>query len=223
MYPLNRAQLRILTAALAAIALIAVLPELVHAAEPASPPPDCADTGSTSFDAYRARGWIWAFLAAFGFGFLTSLTPCVYPMIPIVLGVFGARDESSTRRKAFLLASSYIVGMGVMYSALGVVFALLGRQFGTILADPWVVIPICLLYLALATSMFGAFELRLPSSLQNRLNQVGGRGYGGAFAMGLVGGLTAAPCTGPFLAGILGFVAQTRNVPIGFSLLFAYA
>jgi thioredoxin:protein disulfide reductase len=182
-----------------------------------------AGADGSGFATYEAKGWLWMYLGAFGFGFLTSLTPCVYPMIPIVLGVFGARDEASSRRRAFVLATCYVGGMGLTYSILGVVFALLGKQFGTILAEPWVVIPICLIYLALAASMFGAFELNLPSSLQNRLNQVGGRGFFGAFAMGLVGGLTAAPCTGPFLAGILGFVAKTRNVPGGFTLLFSYA
>jgi thiol:disulfide interchange protein DsbD len=176
----------------------------------------------SAFDEYRQRGYVWMYLGAFGFGFLTSLTPCVYPMIPIVLGVFGAR-EASTRRKAFLLATCYVGGMGLMYSTLGVIFAMIGKQFGTILADPWFVVPICLFYVALASSMFGAFEMNLPTSWQDKLNRVGGKGYGGAFGMGIVGGLTAAPCTGPFLAGILGFVAQSHNVPVGFTLLFAYA
>ncbi len=168
-------------------------------------------------------GWLWAFAAAFGWGIATSLTPCVYPMIPIVVGVFGARDDDVTRRKAFLLGACYVLGMGVLYSALGVVFALIGKQFGTLLANPWVVFPMIALYLALAASMFGAFEIALPSSLQQRLNTVGGKGYGGAFALGLVGGLTAAPCTGPFLAGIIVFIAKSQNVVAGFSLMFTYA
>jgi thiol:disulfide interchange protein DsbD len=176
----------------------------------------------TQFDA--SQGLLWMYAVAFGVGFLTSLTPCVYPMIPIVIGVFGARDEKVSRKKAFLLASAYVLGMGVMYSALGVIFALLGKQFGTFLADPKFVIPIVFFYVLLAASMFGAFEIALPQSMQNRLNQVGGKGYGGAFGMGLVGGLTAAPCTGPFLAGILGFVAaKGSNVFAGASLLFVYA
>jgi thioredoxin:protein disulfide reductase len=111
----------------------------------------------------------------------------------------------------------------VMYAVLGVIFALIGKQFGAILGNPYVVVPLVVFYAAFAASMFGAFELNLPASWQARLSQVGGRGYGGAFGMGLVGGLTAAPCTGPFLAGILGFVAATRNVPVGSTLLFTYA
>lgn len=175
------------------------------------------------FEEQLAKGLFWAHLAAFGFGFLTSLTPCVYPMIPIVVGVFGARDEDVTRQRAFALATMYVLGMGVMYAALGVIFGLIGKQFGSILSNPWVVIPVVGLYVALAASMFGAFELNLPSSWQSKLSQVGGKGHGGAFAMGMVGGLTAAPCTGPFLIGILGYVATTRNVAAGGSLLFTYA
>ena len=202
--------------ALALVALASAVPEVAHAA-----PPECAEP--SSFEAYRQQGWHWAFLAAFGFGFLTSLTPCVYPMIPIVLGVFGARGESVSRGKAMILATLYVLGMGLTYATLGIVFAMVGGQFGSFLADWRVVVPIVAIYLALAASMFGAFELNLPASWQAKLNQVGGAGYGGAFAMGLVGGFTAAPCTGPFLVGILGFVAQSGNLPVGGTLLFTYA
>ena len=207
-------RIRTFSFALTALLLIAVWPALAWAADPAA----CNTSGDL-----LAEGWVWAFAGAFGAGFLTSLTPCVYPMIPIVVGVFGARDENVSRGKAFMLATMYVLGMGVMYAALGVVFALIGKQFGTILADPWVVWPLVIFYAALAASMFGAFEINLPASWQNKLNQVGGKGYGGAFGMGLVGGLTAAPCTGPILAGILTWVAQTKNVVAGSTLLFTYA
>ena len=163
------------------------------------------------------------YLGSFWFGFLTSLTPCVYPMIPITLGIFGARGKDVNRGKALLLATAYVVGMGLTYATLGVIIALVGGQFGTLLANPYVVVPIVLLFAALAASMFGAFELNLPASWQNRLNQVGGQGFRGAFAMGMVGGLIAAPCTGPFLLGLLTFVATTRSVVGGGSLLFIYA
>src|SRR4051812_11132150 len=175
------------------------------------------------FSAVQQRGWGWMYLASFGFGFQTSLTPCVYPMIPITLGIFGARGKGVTRRRALALATAYVVGMGLTYAALGVTIALIGGQFGTILANPFVVIPIVVVFAALAASMFGAFELNLPASWQARLNQVGGQGYRGAFAMGLVGGLIAAPCTGPFLLGLLTFVATSRSVVGGGSLLFVYA
>jgi thiol:disulfide interchange protein DsbD len=175
------------------------------------------------FNTYQQRGWIWMYLASFGFGFQTSLTPCVYPMIPITLGIFGARGKDVSRGKALLLATAYVIGMGLTYATLGVIIALIGGQFGTILANPYVVIPIVLVFAVLAASMFGAFDLNLPASWQARLNQVGGRGFRGAFAMGMVGGLIAAPCTGPFLLGLLTFVATTRSVLGGGSLLFIYA
>jgi thiol:disulfide interchange protein DsbD len=203
--------------ALAALAVL-LCPALALAADPA-----CADGAAASFDQYRERGLFWMYVGSFGAGFVASLTPCVYPMIPIVLGVFGARGQDVPRIKAMALASLYVLGLGVTFAALGTVFALLGKTTGTLLADPAVVIPLVVLYAVLAASMFGAFELNLPTSWQTKLSQVGGAGYGGAFAMGLVGGFTAAPCTGPFLAGILAFVAQTRDVVAGGSILFTFA
>jgi thioredoxin:protein disulfide reductase len=212
---------RTLTILLIVLAAIALAPALAAAADGGGVAPGCEE--ASAFDAYRERGWTWVYLAAFGFGFLTSLTPCVYPMIPIVLGVFGARGKQVSRRKGMALATLYVVGMGATYSTLGVVFAIVGGQFGAILANPAVVLPIVLIYLVLAVSMFGAFDLNLPASWQARLNRVGGAGYGGAFAMGLVGGFTAAPCTGPFLVGMLGFVTKSGNIPVGASMLFVYA
>jgi len=180
---------------------------------------------STDFADAEKSGWVWMFLASFGAGFLTSLTPCVYPMIPITLAIFGARGKDVSKRRAIALATAYVFGMGATYAVLGVTSALVSGAagFGTQLGHPAFVIPLVILFLALAASMFGAFELNLPSGIQARLNQVGGKGFGGAFAMGLVGGLIAAPCTGPFLAGILGFVATTDSVVAGGSLLFVYA
>lgn len=196
-----------------AIATVALLiPAVANAATCGSP-----------FATYQAKGWFWMYLGAFGFGFQTSLTPCVYPMIPITLGIFGARGKDVKRSRALALATMYVVGMGLTYAALGVAIALVGGQFGTILSNPYVVVPIVLLFAALAASMFGAFELNLPASWQARLSQVGGSGFKGAFLMGMVGGLVAAPCTGPFLLGLLTYVATTRSVIGGGSLLFTYA
>jgi thiol:disulfide interchange protein DsbD len=214
-YPSSR--IRIALGALVVLAAVVLWPALAHAAGPV-----CTVDGQ-SFDDVRQHGWIAAFLTSFGAGFATSLTPCVYPMIPIVLGIFGARGQNVSRLKAITLASLYVLGMGLTFAALGCVFALLGKKSGTLLADPRFVIPMVILYVVLAASMFGAFELNLPASWQAKLSTVGGQGYGGAFAMGLVGGFTAAPCTGPFLGGLLGFVTQTRDVVMGGSLLFVYA
>ena len=135
-------------------------------------------------------------------------------MIPITISVFGARGATS-RGRAFLLATAYVAGIAVMFGTLGTTFALLGKAFGTFLANPFVVVPLALFFFAMAASMFGAFDLTLPAPVHERLARVGGRGFAGAFLMGLVGGLIAAPCTGPPLAGILAYVATTRNAGHG--------
>ncbi len=162
-----------------------------------------------------------AFLFAFTAGLLTALTPCVYPMIPITISIFGGKGVP--RARALLLATLYVAGIAVMFGTLGTVFALVGKAFGSFLANPWVIVPLALFFALMAASMFGAFEIALPAALQERFNRVGGRSAGGAFLMGLVGGLIAAPCTGPPLAGILAFVATTRNAFTGFFLLATYA
>jgi thiol:disulfide interchange protein DsbD len=202
---------------LLAAALVLLLPAIASAATGCGP--------DDTFAAAQERGWIWVALGAFSAGFATSLTPCVYPMIPITLAIFGARGGNVSKGRALALATAYVVGMGVTYSILGVTFALIGRTggFGSQLSNPWVVFPLAALFLALALSMFGVFDLNLPASWQARLNQVGGKGFGGAFAMGLVGGLIAAPCTGPFLFGLLTYVSTTGSVVSGGALLFVYA
>ncbi len=193
------------------LCVILLLPAIAYADEAA----EFSDT--------LEKGWAWAYLVTFGVGIITSLTPCVYPMIPITVAVFGSKDEGTSRKKSFALAACYVGGMGLLFAALGVAFASAGGQAGSLLSNPKIIIPMSLLLVVLATSLFGAFELRLPYSIQNRFNTVGGKGYGGAFGMGLVGGLIAAPCTGPFLAGILLWVATTGNMIVGATLLFTYA
>lgn len=177
---------------------------------------------ASDFATAASRGTLHAFLFALTAGLLTALTPCVYPMIPITISIFGGRGGSS-RVRSFLLATAYVAGIAMMFGTLGTTFALLGKAFGTFLANPWVVVPLALFFFAMAASMFGAFDLALPSRWQERLSRVGGRGFLGAFLMGLVGGLIAAPCTGPPLAGILAYVATTRDAGLGFLLLATYA
>lgn len=166
-----------------------------------------------------------AYAWAFGQGVLVDLTPCVYPLIPITVAVFGAKGVS--RGRALFLASAYVLGMAVLYTTLGVTVALSGAAFGAWLGNPWVVFPIATFLVVLATSMFGAFDLQLPVSMQNRLNTVGGTGPLGAFLMGLVSGLISAPCTGPVLLSLLAYIAKSSadggGVVYGGSLLFVYA
>ena len=168
-------------------------------------------------------GKLWlAFLLVFVGGIATSLTPCVYPLIPITVSIFGA-NESTGVFKSFLLSVVYVVGIIVTYSILGVAVASTGAVFGQILVNPWVVGVISLILVSLGLSMFGVFEIQIPSSVQNRLNTVGGAGFLGAFAMGTVAGVIAAPCTGPALAAVLTFIAKSQNLFLGFWLMSTYA
>ncbi len=167
------------------------------------------------------RVWL-AFLLVFAGGILTSLTPCVYPLIPITVSIFGA-NESAGFFKSFLLSVVYVIGIVVTYSILGVAVASTGAVFGQIMANPWVVGFIAVILVTLGLSMFGVFEIRLPHSVQNRLNTVGGAGFAGAFAMGTVAGVIAAPCTGPALAVVLTYIATTGSLFLGFWLMFTYA
>lgn len=199
-------------AALFALGL-AVLPEIL----PAGP------TGGLDAAGFLESGRMFvAIPAIFLGGLLTSLTPCVYPLIPITVGVFGARKADS-RAKATVLTSLYVVGMGLVFSALGVIAALSGKAFGSALGNPWVVSGLAVFLLVLASSMFGAFEMALPSGLANKLNTVGGGGYVGALLMGSVSGFLAAPCTGPVLTGVLAYVSRTQDPVVGGGLLFIYA
>lgn len=170
----------------------------------------------------QSGSWLMGAAVVFLGGLLTAMTPCVYPLIPITVSVFGARKAES-RGKAMLLTGAYVVGMGVVFSALGVAAAKTGQAFGTVLGSPVVVTVLAAFLLALATSMFGAFELALPSSLQTRLNSVGGAGVGGAFLMGSASGFLAAPCTGPVLTALLAYVATSQSTALGAGLLFIYA
>lgn len=168
-------------------------------------------------------GQVWfAFLLVFVGGILTSLTPCVYPLIPITVSIFGA-NESAGFLKSLLLSVVYVLGIVVTYSILGVAVASTGAVFGQIMANPWVVGFISLILVALGMSMLGVFEIRVPYALQNRLNTVGGAGYAGALAMGTVAGVIAAPCTGPALAVVLTYIATTGSLFLGFWLMFTYA
>jgi thiol:disulfide interchange protein DsbD len=166
---------------------------------------------------FAAHGLLLQLAIVFLAGLALNLTPCVYPLIPITIGFFTAQD-SGKRSRAWLLATVYVLGMSVTYSALGMLAALSGRLFGSALQSPWVVGLIVAVLLALAASMFGLWELRVPSWA---MRASGGRsGALGALLMGLVVGLVAAPCIGPFVLGLLTYVGQRQDVLLGFALFF---
>jgi thiol:disulfide interchange protein DsbD len=208
-----RATLARIGAAAAFVALM-LAPALALAADSGS------DTGA--FERALARGPVFALGATYIAGVLTSLTPCVYPMILITVSIFGAR-EAKSRAHGALLSAMFVLGLVCLFAPLGVAFAASGKALGSALGNPWVVSVIALVFLALAASMFGAFEIALPASLNNRLSGVGGVGYRGAFVLGLVCALVAAPCTGPFLFGLGAYIATTKNIALGTAAMSAYA
>jgi len=167
-------------------------------------------------------GLLWALIAAFGWGLAASLTPCVYPMIPITMAIVGAKG--SGRLRGFLLSFTLVLGMAVTYTAVGLVAGLSGSAFGAFAQKPEFLIPVSLLFAVFALSLFGAFEIQLPQSIQAKLQGSGPRqGYGGAFVMGLVLGPLAAPCVGPFVGTVLVNIAKQSGVVSGASQLFAFA
>ena len=178
-----------------------------------------SDTGA--FQRYLAQGPFIALGASYVFGLATSLTPCVYPMIAITVSVFGAK-EAKSRWQGALLSLTFVMGIVCLFTPMGVASAMTGKGFGSALGNPWIVGAIAVIFFTLAASLFGAFELALPASLNNRLSNVGGSGYRGAFLLGLVCGLVAAPCVGPFLFGLLGWIATTRNVALGSAAMALY-
>ncbi len=199
--------------ALAAGVAIAIVPSLL---------PTGPATGLGSSELLSSgRLWLGAGVVFLG-GLLTALTPCVYPLIPITVGVFGAR-KADGRGKSVLLTSSYVLGMAAVFTILGIIAARTGQAFGSVLGDPRFAIGLAVFLSVLAASMFGAFELALPSGLAQKLNTVGGAGLAGAFLMGTASGFLAAPCTGPVLAGLLAFVAKSQSTALGAALLFVYA
>jgi thiol:disulfide interchange protein DsbD len=143
-------------------------------------------------------------------------------MVAVTVSVFGAK-ETKSRWQGLGLTSAFVFGMVVMFVSLGLVAAFTGTMFGSVLQNRWVVLAIAALFAAMALSMFGAFELSLPTGLLNRLAAVGGIGFRGAFLLGLVSGLVASPCTGPVLTGILAWIATTKNLVLGSVAMTSFA
>ncbi|MCU0365353.1 MAG: thioredoxin fold domain-containing protein [Ignavibacteriaceae bacterium] len=172
-------------------------------------------------NALERQGLIIGLLLVFLGGLALNLTPCVYPLIPITVGYFGGQSEGSTT-KLFFMGILFILGLSVTYSAIGVITSLTGAIFGALLQNPIVILIIVAIMLALSLSMFGLYEFKLPDSL---VNKAGGAKAGlyGAFFMGLTMGIVAAPCIGPFVLGLVTYVATKQDPFFGFLLFFVLA
>jgi len=162
------------------------------------------------------------FLGVFAAGLLASLTPCVFPMIPITMAVIGAKGGGKGR--GFALSIALVLGMAVTYTTLGVVAARTGAAFGAFAQRPAFLIPVAVIFGLFALSLFGAFEIRLPDALQQKLQGSGSRkGFLGAFLVGLVLGPLSAPCVGPVIGTVLLAIALKGDVLLGAAELFTFS
>jgi thioredoxin:protein disulfide reductase len=169
----------------------------------------------------ESSGILLGLLFVFIGGLALNLTPCVYPLIPITIGYFGGQSEGRTS-KLFLLGLLFVIGMAVTYSVIGVVTALSGAIFGALLQNTIVILIIAAIFIILSLSMFGVYEFKLPDTL---VAKAGGAKTGvfGAFFMGLTMGIVAAPCIGPFVIGLVTYVAAKADPLYGFLMFFVLA
>jgi thiol:disulfide interchange protein DsbD len=162
-------------------------------------------------------------------GILTSLTPCVYPMIPITINIFGRMSREDDKKNAFnkhsfMMAGIYVAGMCFTYSVMGIAAGLSGSLFGKLLQSSFTLGFLTLLFLILALGQWGLFKLALPASWQTRAASIGhGNSVVGIFLMGLFSGLIISPCVGPVIAGILAFVFNTSNAFLGLLYFFSFS
>ncbi len=156
-----------------------------------------------------------------------AFTPCVLPMVPILSSIIVGEGKDVPRSRGFILSVTYSLGMAIVYTGLGIAAGLIGEGLAAALQNPWVLGSFALLIVAMSLSMFGFYELQLPTALQSRLASASGRQSGGklagVFAMGAISALIVGPCVAAPLAGALVYISQTRDVFIGGAALFAMA
>ncbi|SFO13540.1 thiol:disulfide interchange protein DsbD [Nitrosospira briensis] len=191
----------------------------------ASPP---IETESSKIEQMFETGNFWLILTGFfGIGLLLSFTPCVFPMFPILSGIIAKRGERITKMHGFILSLAYVMGMAITYAAAGVAAGLSGAMLSATLQNAWVLGAFALIFITLAFSMFGFYELQLPTFLQSKLSEEAGHLKGGhltsVFGMGALSALIVGPCVAAPLAGALLYISQTRDVVLGGSALFSMA
>lgn len=187
--------------------------------------PAAAGEDDASRVARLLKGGIsWLTVAGFfGVGLLLSLNPCTYPMVPILSSIIVSHGHGVTHARAFALSLAYVLGLAITYALAGVAAAASGVALANALQNAWVLSAFALLFVALAFSMFGFYELQLPTALQSRLSERANRLAGGLpalFAMGALSALIAGPCMTAPLAGVLLYIARTGDMGLGGSALF---
>ena len=163
----------------------------------------------------------------FGAGLLLALTPCVFPMIPILSGIIVGRGHKITKMHGFLLSLAYVLGMALTYASIGIAAGLTGSLLSNALQTPWVLGSFAAVFVLLSFSMFGFYELQLPSVLQNKLSGTSNRLHGGhlsgVFIMGALSAIIVSPCVAAPMAGALLYIGQTHDAVLGGVALFALA
>ncbi len=160
----------------------------------------------------------------FAAGLATSLTPCVYPMIPITAGILGGAGASGiSRARTALLTAAYVGGLALVYALLGLLAGLTGSLFGTVASSPWALFITGNLLLVLGLALLDVFTVNAPRTLASWAGRLGAGSPGGAFTMGAASGLVAAPCGAPAFAAVLTFVAGTGSAVLGFVYLFVFS
>jgi thiol:disulfide interchange protein DsbD len=218
------------TAATAAAVEVAQQPAAALDAEAfmRSKPVEAQGSESSRIGALFKGGSFWLIMVSFfGFGLLLALTPCVFPMIPILSGIIVGQGHALTKSRAFGLSLAYVLGMALTYAAVGVAAGMSGTLLSSALQNPWVLGGFALIFVALAFSMFGFYELQMPSFIQTRFNEASNRVKGGSaagvFVMGALSAVIVGPCVAAPLAGALLYISQTRDMVLGGSALFSLA
>lgn len=157
-------------------------------------------------------------------GVLTSLTPCIYPMIPITAAIVGGQTPGTTRRRVFGLTIAYVLGLSVVYALLGVLAGLSGSVFGAVSSNPWLAFGNANLLILFGLMMLDVVPVPVPARVLARAASLDGRGRAAAtFGMGAASGLVAAPCGAPVMGAVLGWVAATQSAVLGFVYMFAFS
>ncbi len=167
----------------------------------------------------------WVLLTFFGLGLLLAFTPCVLPMIPILSGIIAGQGDQVTTRRAFLLSLTYVLGMAVTYTAAGAAAAVFGQQLQAIFQQTWIVIGFAGLFVLLALSMFGLYEIQMPGAVQTRMSELSGRQkagtYVGTAVMGILSALVVTACVAPPLVAALAVIGQAGEPARGAAALFS--
>ena len=203
---------------------------IIRESEPFTSSPErlTAASDDERFAGVLESGRLWLVMAVFfGAGLLLTFTPCVLPMIPILSGIIVGEGRKITRRRALLVSLAYVFGMAITYTAIGIAAAISGNLLSAALQNAWVLGAFAAVFVGLALSMFGFYELQLPSSWQARLtevsNRLGGGHWGAVMLMGMLSAAIVSPCVAAPLAGALLYIGQTRDVLLGGTALFSMA